>query len=177
MVKTEKQDENIAKMVDHELTFARSVILEGGEYQPQLTYLAREKDGLALFPVAGLGAFFETDEQKRTIRKTVKALWYKIMSQHPGIELIAILFTSDTWVETPGEEELQRLLAHGRDKPFEPKPGMAESIVVMLYTAVGEWQYHWPYVRGERSIVFADKPDGEVSVQTPRSFLSGLWPL
>lgn len=62
-------------------------------------------------------------------------------------------------VEKPVGEELERMLRTGqRDAPFTPKPGMDEALVVQISLADGDWTYQWPYVRGEKEIVFTAEP-------------------
>lgn len=170
-------DPLVSQMIDTDLKFAKSIILEGKEFLPQLTFVARENGDPAIFPVMGLADLFGSVEGKRKLPQVVKNLWRKISSEKAGLELLAVLVGSDAWVEYPSDEEFQKMLLYGREKPFAAKPGMAESIVVMVYLADAEWQYHWPYVRGEKEVVFTSAPKGQRSPQGPRAFLMGLWPL
>ncbi len=170
-------DPLVSQFIDHDLNLAKSVILEGKEFLLQLTFVARENGAPAIFPVMGLGNMMGSPEEKRKMRLAVKNLWKKVSSEKAGLELLAVLLTSDAWVEHPSDEEFEKMMHQGRDKPFTPKPGMAESIVEMVYLDDSEWQYHWPYVRGEGGVVFTPAPKGQRSPRDPRAFLMDLWPL
>jgi len=172
-------DPFVSSFVDSTIEGMRELIEKGEEVVPQVILFARDADGNpTILPLIGIGSLFVSKEGKRQIPAIVKKCWQKISSDNAGLSLCAVVMLSDIWVEHVSIPEFEEIRKHGRKAEFEPKPGMAESLLVMVSVADREFQYHWPYVRGQKDIVFTAEPVVEISPQSSGSVLMNkLWPL
>lgn len=152
-------------------------IRDGEEIMPQVFLFGRDNGETAMFPLVGVEAFFASKDSKRLLRPVVKKIWEKVKIDKPNCELVAVFLLSDTWVETVATEEWEKM-GRQRSAPFEPKPGMAEALLVQVSLSDSDVCYQWPYVRGENDVVFTAKPRNMRSLNDgTKALLMGLWPL
>lgn len=154
----------------------KGTVEEGEEIVPQVILFARENEAPAILPVLGISEFFKSKQGKAQLKPLIKATWAKIMAGKPSLTLIAVIVLSDAWVEVIPIEEWEKM-GRKRSAPFEEKPGMAEALLVQVSLADGDVTYQWPYVRGEKEIVFAPESS---SMERPRgssSLVADLWPI
>lgn len=172
-------DPFVSAFVDSTIKGMRELVEKGEEVLPQVILFARNPDGAAaIFPLIGVGLFFQSKEGKRQLPGIVKKTWEKASSDHVELQLCAVVMVSDMWVESVSIPEFEELRKHGRKTEFEPKPGMGECLLVMVSVADKEFQYHWPYVRGDENVIFTDEPVVRISPQLSGSILMNkLWPL
>lgn len=171
-----EMDSWVSAIIDSSLQTAKNFVCSGQEVVPQVFLVAREDGDPAVFPVIGVEKFFDSKESKRKLRPFVKLLWDSI-ALNSAFKLLAVVVVSDAWVEYVSVPEFEKIMERGRDRPFSPKPGMAEALVVQVSLAEAELQYKWPYVRGEKEVVFAAEPSIEKAPDGPKALVMGLWPL
>lgn len=161
-------DPFVQGVVDNSFKVSKDLLRKGQEVLPQIFLLAREHGDRAVLPLVGITEFFQSKEMKRFVRPMVKSVWHKIALEKPLMVLTAVVMISDAWVESMATEEWEKM---GR------KPGMAEALIVQVSLKDKEIAYQWPYVRGDREVVFIAEPTTMTYTEGPRALLMGLWPL
>lgn len=169
-------DPFVQGVVDNSFKVSKDLLRKGQEVLPQIFLLAREHGDRAVLPLMGITEFFQSKEMKRFVRPMVKSVWHKIALEKPWMVLTAVVMISDAWVESMATEEWEKM-GRKRKAPFESKPGMAEALLVQVSLKDKEIAYQWPYVRGDREVVFIAEPTTMTYTEGPRALLMGLWPL
>jgi hypothetical protein len=168
----------VTSSMDNILQGMQALVQNGKEVVPQIILLAYENGARAIVPLVGVAHFFESKESQRQLHAIVKKSWQQISAQRPALRLVAVLLLSDAWVEEVSDKEFETIMRQGRQVPFAPKPGMAEALIVQVSLAEVEVVQEWCYVRGDKEVVFADKPRNSLNSESgPMALLMGMWPL
>jgi hypothetical protein len=169
-------DPFIQGVVDNSFKVSKDLVRKGEAVSPQVFLLAREHGSHAVLPLIGVEQFFESKEMKRFLRPMIKNVWAKIALEKPWLVLTAVVMISDAWVESIPILEWEKM-GRKRKAPFVEKPGMAEALLVQVSLKDKEIAYQWPYVRGEREVVFMGESMAMMYTEGPKALLMGLWPL
>lgn len=164
-------------VVDTFMKTMQGAIRGGEEAMPQIILIGREVDDPVIIPVLGFEALFGSKEGKRQIRPIIKKIWQNFSAQHSRCKLLAVIVFSDSWVEETSTAEWEKMGRKRDGSSLADKPGMGEAIIAQCSLADRDITYSWPYVRGEKEIVFAPAPTIMEGPSNSRALLMGLWPL